>query len=141
MLTQLETIYADYAAAVKKVRKNARMFDGFLGLGKDPRNDACHDAYYQAVGTWVEEFLATEPAQEVLMQAAMYILQTPTAYNGQECYWYMYAAHGHIKPMIPLLSQENCAALGSRMEQLYRKRDRMPLQKELLKMLAKAAKG
>ena len=140
MLTQLETIYADYAAEVKKVRKNARLFDGFLGLGKDPRNDACHDAYYQAVGAWVQELIATEPDQETAMAAAVYILETPIAYTGQECYWFMYAAHGHIKPLIPLLGKENCKELGSRLEKCYKKLDRMPLQKELLKMLAKAAK-
>ena len=140
MLTQLNTIYTDYAEAVKTVRKNARIFDGFLGLGKDPRNDACHDAFYKAVGAWVEEFLAMQPEQEVLMQAAVFILEEPRAYAGQECYWFMYAAHGHIKPMIPYLTKENCKELAARLEKCYKKLDRMPLQKELLKLLAKAAK-
>lgn len=140
MLTQLATIYEEYAATVKEVRKNARMFDGFLGLGKDPRNDACHDAFFQAVGTWVTEFLATEPDQDALMQAVKYMIETPVTYNGQECYWFMFAAHGHVKPLIPLLSKENCAKLASSMEQLYKKRDRMPLQKEILKLLTKAGK-
>ena len=139
MMTKLNDLYVNYAAAVKTVRKNARLFDGFLGLGKDPRNDACHDTFYQAVGAWVEEFLATEPAQEQLMEAAVFLLENPIAYTGQECYWYMYACHGYIKPLIPHLSKENCAELGSRLEKCYKKIDRMPLQKELLKMLAKAA--
>ena len=64
MLTKLNTLYTDYAEKVKEVRKKARVFDGFLGMGKDPRNDACHEAYYEAVGAWVAEFLETEPAQE-----------------------------------------------------------------------------
>lgn len=140
MLTQLEGIYTEYAAAVKTVRKNARMFDGFLGLGKDPRNDACHDAFFQAVGGWVEEFVATQPTQEQAMTVAVYLLEAPLAYQGQECYWFMYAAHGHIKPLIPLLGKENSKALGARLEKNYKRLDRMPLQKELLKMLAKAAK-
>ena len=140
MLTQLETLYTDYAVTVKEVRKKARVFDGFLGLGKDPRNDACHQAFYDAVGAWAAEFVAAEPDQDTLMQAALYILETPIAYKDQECYWFMFAAHGHIKPMISRLSKENCAALGSRMEDLYKKRDRMPLQREILKLLATAAK-
>lgn len=140
MLTQLQTLYTDYAATVKELRRKARMFDGFLGLGKDPRKDPCHEAYYQAVGNWVAEFVATEPDQDSVMQAALCILETPVAYKDQECYWFMFAAHGHIKPMIGLLGKENCVALGKRLEELYKKQDRMPLQKELLKMLAKAAK-
>lgn len=140
MLTQLATIYEEYAQKVKEVRKNARMFDGFLGLGKDPRNDACHDAFFQAVGTWVTEFLATEPEQAALMQAAKFIIETPVAYSSQECYWFMFASHGHVKPLIPLLNKENCSQLAASIEQLYKKRDRMPLQKEILKLLAKAGK-
>ena len=74
------------------------------------------------------------------MQAAVFLLEEPLAYAGQECYWFMYAAHGHIKPMISHLSKENCQELGQRLEKCYKKLDRMPLQKELLKLLAKAAK-
>ena len=140
MLTQLNTIYTDYAEAVKDVRKKARMFDGILGLGKDPRNDACHDAFYQAVAQWVETFLQTRPEQENLMAAAVFLLEEPIAYTGQECYWYMYAAHGHIKPIVPFLTKENAKELAQRLEKCYKKLDRMPLQKELLKMLGKAAK-
>lgn len=140
MLTQLATIYEEYAATIKNVRKNARLFDGFLGMGKDPRNDACHDVFFQAVGAWVTEFLATEPDQDALMQAARYIIETPVSYNGQECYWFMFAAHGHVKPLIPLLNRENCAQLAGSMEKLYKKRDRMPLQKEILKLLTKSGK-
>lgn len=140
MLTQLKTIYTDYHTAVLKVRKNARAFDGIFGLGKDPRKDACHEAFYEAVGAWVESFLAQAPQQELLMEAARYILETPAAHEGQECFWFMFAAHGHIKPMVGLLSKENCGALKLRLEELYKKRDRLPLQKELLKMLEKAAK-
>ena len=140
MLTQLNTIYTDYAEKVKEVRKKARIFDGFLGLGKDPRNDACHEEFFQAVGEWVAAFLETQPEQDVLMQAAVFLLEEPLTYTGQECYWFMYAAHGHIKPMVPYLSKENCKELGERLEKCYKKLDRMPLQKELLKMLAKAAK-
>lgn len=140
MLTQLKTLYTDYAAAVAEVRKKARLFDGLFGLGKDPRNDPCHDAFFQAVGKWVEDFLAAGPEQAQLMEAALCILETPKAYDGQECYWFMFAAHGHLKPMVGMLSGENCAILASRMEALYSKRDRMPLQKELLKTLKAAAK-
>ena len=140
MLTQLNAIYSDYAEKTREVRSKAHIFDGILGLGKDPRNHPCHEEYFDAVGAWVTEFLATEPEQDQLMQAAVFLLEEPLVYAGQECYWFMYAAHGHIKPMIPYLSKENCKELGQRLEKCYKKLDRMPLQKELLKLFAKAAK-
>ena len=140
MMTQLETIYTNYAEKAYSVRKNARAFAGILGLGKDPRNDPCHMAYYEEVGAWVTAFLASDPTQEQVMAAATYMLEAPAQCVGQECYWFMYAAHGHIKLLVPLLRKEDCAALGQRLEALYKKRDRMPVQKDLLKLLAKGAK-
>ncbi len=137
MLTKLKSIYADYDQAVQEVRKNARAFDGVFGLGKDPRKDACHDRFYQEVGVWVTEFLAAEPNGEELLEAAMFITEAPTAYEGKECYWYMYASHGHLKPIIPLLSPESRTAVREKMEACYKKRERMPLQKEILKLLSK----
>lgn len=137
MLTKLKSIYADYDQAVQEVRKNARAFDGIFGLGKDPRKDACHDRFYQEVGAWVTEFLAAVPSQEELLEAALFITEAPAVYEGKECYWYMYASHGHMKPFIGLLTPQNRQTVKAKMEALYKKRERMPLQKEILKLLDK----
>lgn len=140
MLTSLEVIYTTYDETLTAVRKKARLFDGFLGLGKDPRKDPCHEVFYEAVGAWVAEFAATEPAQADLLAVALFLVEYPLQYRDKECYWFMFAAHGHLKPLIPLMSKENCKTVGDRLAECYKKPDRMPLQKELLKLLAKAAK-
>lgn len=137
MLTQLQTLYTDYNTAVQEVRKKARAFDGIFGLGKDPRKDACHGQFYDAVGKWVEEFLATEPSQETMLEAALFLVEEPKQYDGRECYWFMFAAQGHIKPMIGPMSRENCLKVRESLETTYKKHERMPLQKELLKLLNK----
>ena len=140
MLTSLEAIYTTYEETLTAVRKKTRMFDGFLGLGKDPRKDPCHEVFYEAVGAWVAEFVAANPAQEEVLAVALFLVEKPREYFGRECYWFMFAAHGHMKPLIPLLNKENCKTVGDRLAACYKKPDRMPLQKELLKTLAKAAK-
>ena len=137
MLTQLKTLFTDYDAAVRAVRKKARAFDGILGLGKDPRKDPCHEQFYNAVGKWTEDFLATEPSQEDLKAAALFLIEEPKNYEGKECFWFMFAAQGHIKPMIGAMSPENRQAVKASLEATYKKRERMPLQKELLKLLDK----
>ena len=137
MLTQLKTLFTDYNAAVQEVRKKARAFDGILGLGKDPRKDPCHEQFYNAVGKWTEDFLATEPSQEDLKAAALFLVEEPKNYEGKECFWFMFAAQGHIKPLIGHMSPEACQTVKASLEAAYKKRDRMPLQKELLKLLDK----
>lgn len=139
-VTQLQGLYEDYHQQVKKVRRAARAFDGIFGLGNDPRNDPCHEAFYRSVGTWVEELIAAGPDQAQLMEAAVWIVEGPSAYKDQESYWYMFVCHGYLKPLIPLLSSENCRILQARFEEMYPKRERMPLQKEILKLLSRAGK-
>ena len=140
MLTSLEAIYTNYVETLTKVRKSARMFDGFFGLGKDPKKDPCHQAFYDAVGVWVEEFIAAEHTQEQVLAVALFLVEKPVPYRERECYWFMFAAQGHMKPIIPLLSKESCQTVHDRLEGCYKKYDRMPLQKELLKTLKKNAK-
>lgn len=140
MLTSLEEIYTTYDETLTKVRKNTRMFDGFLGLGKDPRKDPCHQVFYDAVGAWVADFTAAEHTQEETLAVALFLVEKPVPYREKECYWFMFAAQGHMKPIIPLLSKESCKTVHDRLEACYKKYDRMPLQKELLKILARNAK-
>lgn len=140
MLENLQALYTNYAETVKEIRKKAKPFDGFLGFGNDPRKDPCHEAFYEAVAQWAEGFAAQQPQQEALLTAAFFLLEEPLRYREQECYWYMFAAHAHLKPLIPLLTRENARCVQARFEELYPKRERMPLQKELLKLLTKAGK-
>ena len=146
MLTQLKTLFTDYNAAVQEVRKKARAFDGILGLGKDPRKDPCHEQFYNAVGKWTEDFLATEPSQEDLKAAALFLVEEPKNYEGIAISapaaraimneW-LNAGWVDIKPMIGTMCPETSQMIKASLEAAYKKRDRMPLQKELLKLLDK----
>lgn len=140
MITALQEIYTNYDETLTKVRKSTKLFDGFLGLGKDPRKDPCHQVFYDAVGAWVEEFIAAGHTQEEVLAVAMFLVEEPVRFYSKECYWFMFAAQGHMKPLIPLLNKENCKAVGDRISGLYKKYERMPLQNDLLKMLKKGAK-
>ncbi len=137
MLTSLQELYTTYEQTLKDVRKKAKLFDGFFGLGKDPKKDPCHEAFYEAVGAWVADFVATEPSQGDIWTVAQFLVQHPLQYRERECYWFMFAAHGHLKPMIPLMTPDTCRLVHDCLETSYKKADRMPLQKELLKTLKK----
>lgn len=140
MLTSLQELYTNYDETVVAIRKKARMFDGFFGLGKDPKKDPCHEAFYTAVGTWMEQFVASAPAQEDVLQAGMFLVEEPVRFYSKECYWFMFAAQGHMKALIPLMDKTTCKTIHDRISGLYKKYERMPLQNDLLKLLKKAAK-
>lgn len=136
----LRQIYADYLAEADRVRKNASVFAGIFGLGDDPRKNPCHEAFYHNVEKWMEEFVASAPGQELAGEAASFLLEEPRKNAQKEGYWFLYVCVGFIRDLIPFLTTENCEALAERMNTLYPRRERMPVQQETFKMLQKAGK-
>lgn len=139
MLQQLKERYEKYAQDAAKVFAAARPGDGLWGWGNDPKNDPCHMAFYEDTERWVREFLAARPRQEAVFEAAQFILETPAAYQKEHCYWFMYAAQGLTREMIPLLTDGQCALLREFYDAHFPRRDRMPVQKEVYKLLKKGA--
>ena len=140
MINELKGLYEDYLKESVEVRRKAPMFAGWLGLGNDPRKNPCHEAFYDATIAWTERYVASNPNQENVMEVARFMLETPEKFRDYDAYWFMYVAIGNIRPLIPLLAKDDCKALVKRFDELYKKRDRMPLQVETYKKLVKAAK-
>lgn len=140
MLEQLKEIYAKYVEDVAKVYKDAKPMDGLFGWGDDPRKDPCHMRFYEDVEKWVKVFSAEAPAREQVFEGVRFVLETPAAHREKNCFWFMYAAHGLIRDLIPMLDRTQCAKLRNFYDEEYPKRDRMPVQKDVYKLLKKGAK-
>lgn len=140
MINELKCMYEAYIAKSLDVRKKAPLFAGILGLGSDPRKHPCHEEFYEAALTWTEKFVESQPSAEAAMEAASYILEAPEPERERDAFWFLWVAVGNIRSLIPFLTQEDCKVLMDRFDQLYKKRDRMPVQAETYKMLKKAAK-
>jgi len=136
----LRQLYADYLAEAHKVRKNASAFAGVFGLGDDPRKHPCHEVFYQNVEKWIEEFVASGPDCEQAGAVASFLLEEPGKNVKEEGYWFLYACLGFIRNLVPFLSGEDCKVLATRMNSLYPRRERMPVQQETFIMLQKAGK-
>ena len=137
MLHQLEERYGRYVEESNKVRSEAKFGAGFLGFGNDPRKDPCHVAFYKDVEQWVKDFLAGAPCQEDVFQAAKLIVEAPAQHRDEDAYWFMYAAHGLCRDLIPLLNVDQRAELLEIYDREYPKRDRLAVQKEIYKLLSK----
>lgn len=139
MVGQLKERYEKYVQDVAQVFAKAKPADGLFGWGDDPKNDPCHMAFYEDVEKWVKAFQAAQPEQAAVFEAVRFMLETPAAYRGENCYWFMYAAQGLCRELIPGLSGQQCAGLRNFYDDNYPKRDRMPVQKEVYKLLKKGA--
>ena len=140
MINELKTMYEEYAKKAYEVRKKAPVFAGWLGLGNDPRRHPCHEEFYESTITWTDKFVATEPTAQQAMEVATFVLEMPVQYREYDAYWFMWVAVGNLRAMIPVLTKEDCRTLVKRFDELYKKKERMPLQVETYKKLVKAAK-
>lgn len=140
MIHELKERYEAYREKSRDVRQKAPLFAGMLGLGSDPRRHPCHEEFFEDVIKWTDTFAASGPSSQEAMEVAQYILEEPVKYRETDAYWFMFVAVGCIRTLIPLLTKEDCKVLIARFDELYKKRDRMPVQIETYKMLVKASK-
>lgn len=135
----LKALYDQYEAAVVQVRKKASPTDGLFGMGKDPRDHGCHDAFYETAEEWVKEFAASDPAPERVRDVTAFILRAANRNRDKQTYWYLFAAQLHACHLIPLLRKEDCIALRDEYRETYPRQDRMPAQQQVFKMLQEYA--
>lgn len=140
MINELKSMYEAYKEKSLEVRRKAPAFAGILGLGSDPRKHPCHEEFYEAAIAWTEKFVQSSPSAEETMAVASYMLEAPAPERERDAFWFLWVAVGNIRSLIPYLKKEDCKALAVRFDELYKKRDRMPVQEETYKKLVKAAK-
>lgn len=139
MVQQLKEIYEKYVQAVAKVYKDAKPMDGLFGWGDDPRKDPCHMRFYEDAQQWLEDFAASGVDWDEVFEVVCFVLKTPEKYRESHCFWFMFAAHGLTKELIPRLDGQQCAQLRDFYDEAYPKRERMPVQKDVYKLLKKGA--
>lgn len=139
MLKQLQMRYGRYVEEAAAVAEKAPAMAGFLGFGSDPRNDPCHVRFYEDVGQWVQDFCAAGSDADGAYRAVHWMLTAAAAHRDEPSYGFLYAAQGHCKELIGCLSREHCAELMKLYDALYPRRNRMPVQQEIYKLLRKGA--
>ena len=137
-MTELMDMYARYFENAAKVRAKASPLAGIWGMGNDPRNDRCHDDFYDAVANWVEAFDGDRAAAK---DAVKWILGAAWEYRqDRDVYWYLFAAQKLTLKLIPRLNPADARELFGWYDQCYPKKERLPAQQQVFKALKKAGK-
>lgn len=139
MIQKLKDIYQKYDEEIRAVKAKAKPTDGLFGMGDDPRNNPCHMRFYEGVGQWVKDFLKTGPDVKSALEAARVIIEAPAAHRDGPTYWFEFAAHGLCKDLVGVLDAAGCRELKEFYDHNYPKRDRMPVQDQVYKLLKKGA--
>ena len=134
MLTQLETLVADYVVLSTELKRKTSAFAAVMGNKADVSHPA-HIEFYGNVQIWTESFSKTNPDQQTLVRAMDILLLSAAKYETTAACWYLIAAQEHAKILIPLLDATGRKQLAEAYRSAYPVNRQLPLQKEIYKLL------
>lgn len=134
--------YSAYLEGMDEARRGRRSIDGLLGLGRDAAAERCQDQFVSALRAAVEDFAASQPASADVCDSVRYILaQAHEHRKAQSAYWMLLASHAMALPLVELLTAAQSREVLDWFEGEYPRRERLPVQKQLLTALKARAKG
>ena len=139
--TQLSALYEAYLDKALHVELARKPGEGIFGIGKKPSDDPCHDRFIEDLKQWLDQFRDAGPDSTDVRSVLSYIFRAPKDHpEPKSSYWVLIAVQALTRDLIPLLSEEDAAALVKEYTDAYKRWERMPAQKQVLDELRKASK-
>ena len=141
-LARLDSLYEDYLSTVLRLERDRKLGDGIFGIRPGPADDPCHDRFAADLQGLLEE-LDSDGADSSLRREVMEkIFAAPLrSPDPKSYYWMLVAVQGLTRILIPGLSSEDADALAEKYEKDYPRRERLPVQADILKLLQQAGTG
>lgn len=140
-MKQLIELYEAYFEQVRAAEKRLKPADGLFGMGEKLSNAPCHDAFWKALQAFLEGMdVKEDPGQAG--QALDFIYRAPFSYPDvhQSVYWMLLAVQGLTQPVIAYLRPEDAQALYLWYQKAYPRRERLPVQNQVLEALKRQGK-
>lgn len=140
-IDSLQALYDGYLKDAIQVEKNRKPGEGIFGIGKRPSDDPCHDRFTENLKKFLEDFRASKPESAEVREALRYIYRAPKEHpEPKTAYWLLIAVQSLTPELISLLNGEDAAALAKEYTGIYKRWERLPIQKQILDALKKASK-
>lgn len=139
-LQEIQNIYQGYFDAVQKAEQNRKITDGMFGFGKKPADNPCHTEFLETLRSILTSQTHEKPDSKHIQEILSYIYVSPAEHpEPQSAYWMLIAVHGLTNGLIPLLSKDDAAALLETYSKTYRRWERLPVQKNIIRLLKSQA--
>ena len=140
-MKQLIGLYEAYFEQVRAAEKRLKPADGLFGMGERLANAPCHDAFWKALRAFLEGMDVKEAPGQV-GQALDFIYRAPFAYPDvhPSVYWMLLAVQGLTQPLITCLRPEDAQPLYRWYQKAYPRRERLPVQNQVLEALKRQGK-
>ncbi len=135
----LQGCYTEYLDEIAELPKKYHSAAGLLGIGSGPKDDACHETFYDQVEVVAKALADAGPDKEMTRAAVEMILKAPETYADRDLAVMMLtAAQKHAIPLISRLTPTDAAELLDWYDRFCPRQTRLPIQKEVSTALKKA---
>lgn len=139
-LQDIQNVYHTYFDAVQKAEQNRKITDGMFGFGKKPADDPCHTEFLETLRRMLTNETDEKTDSQHIREILSYIYVSPAEHpEPQSAYWMLIAVHGLTNGLIPLLSKPDASSLLETYSKTYRRWERLPVQKNIIRLLKSQA--
>ena len=133
--------YAAYLQEVGKLEADRKFGEGIFGLKGGPGDDPCHERFAESLRAFYEDFASQKPDSSSVKELMKYACTVPLEHTQlRTAYWMLLAVQGLTQPLIRHLQPEDAGLLADLYEKSYRRFERLPVQRQVIKALKTAAK-
>ncbi|MCR5089506.1 MAG: hypothetical protein K6C08_08350 [Oscillospiraceae bacterium] len=138
---RLTARYETYLEQALTAERNRKPGEGLFGFGKKPADDPCHDRFVADLEAMLTEFGETAPSSEETAGVLRRMYEAPRINREpQSAYWVLLAVQKLTLPLIERLDSEDTAKLLEYYRKAYPRRERLPVQDQILAALKKQKK-
>ena len=137
----LTALYDGYLREAMQAEQEQKPFDGLFGFGKKAADDPCHDRFAANLKEWLEAFGEEKLDSSEIREVLSLIYRAPKKYpDPKSSFWMLIAVQSLTLGLIPKLSESDARALVGEFAGLYKRWERLPVQKQILDALIRAEK-
>lgn len=139
-MPRVEALYQAYIRTAEELEKNRPVGAGLFGLTPGPEDDPCHDRFAAELDALLQEVCAAAPSSAEAAGILRFLFRAPDARRQpKSLYWMLVAVQGLGSGLVDHLEPEDASGLSKEYADLVPRRERLPVQKQLLKKLERAA--
>ncbi len=142
MLKEVTGLYDRYVQQVEDLEKNRKFGEGLFGTKDGPKNHPCHGKFAEDLDRLLEEQENTAPESSAVKDVLAFIYTAPRRYSPpMSAYWMLIAVQGLTARLTERLDPKDAEELLAQYGKEYRRRERLPVQDQIVRQLKARSAG
>lgn len=135
---RIKNAYIEYLGSMEEAAKSRRPVDGLLGFSWSEA-DRIQDKFASELCSAVEDYAAGQPGSPAAAEVLRFMYAQAHDFPDRDSgtYWMLLASHRFSLPLVDLLDAADAQAMREFYEAEFPKRERFPVQKNVLAALKK----